>query len=49
MNVIRVALFVLLIVMLALTGCRSRGATNAVVGDELCAENQCLIGVVIQF
>lgn len=48
MNFTRVALLVPLIAMLALTGCRSRGATNAAVGDELRAENQRLTGAVTQ-
>lgn len=48
MNVTRAALLVPLIALVALTGCRTRGATNAAVGDELRAENQRLTGVVTQ-
>lgn len=48
MTFTRAALIVPLIALVALTGCRTRGATNAAVGDELRAENQRLTGVVTQ-
>jgi chemotaxis protein MotB len=48
MNVTRVALIVPLVAALALTGCRTRGASNSAVSDELRAENQRLTGVVTQ-
>lgn len=48
MTFTRAALLVPLIALVALTGCRTRGASNAAVGDELRAENQRLTGVVTQ-
>ncbi len=48
MNVTRAALLIPLIAVVALTGCRTRGDTNAAVGDELRAENQRLTGVATQ-
>lgn len=48
MNLARAALLVPLLATIALTGCRTRGATNAAIGDELRAENQRLTGVVTQ-
>src|SRR5687768_3771632 len=48
MNVTRAALLVPLLAVVALTGCRTRGASNAAVTDELRAENQRLTGVVTQ-
>jgi flagellar motor protein MotB len=48
MNLARVVLLVPLLATLALTGCRTRGESNAAVGDELRAENQRLTGVATQ-
>jgi len=45
MNLARVVLLVPLLAAVVLTGCRTRGESNAAVGDELRAENQRLTSV----